>query len=659
MQHMVDLFERGDLREALRHAIPLGVKGGDALPALRGLGARDELRIQPDVTQASSAVLLEGSGFEFLRRLYRQAFERLVREERIEEAAFTLAELLRSDEEAVAFLERHGRPKLAAEIAEARGLPAGLVVRQWFLAGDRERAVAVARRRGAFADAVARLERDPARREEAASLRMIWADVLARAGNYVGAVDVAQQVPAAEKLVRAWMTRAIDVGGLAGARMLGRKLGRFPEAFDDHRDALARWSDAGDAALAAERAALAEGFCGAKPNDAIRAAARPLLRAMIADGPRSGLAASERLVGRLAQLLGDDALRVDLPAARRLPAAPLASRDVPLTISIASLDAGAIAVSDAALLPDGKILLALGELGIRLISRESRVVWEADQPASWLVLSDSGDRALAIASRGGAKRVARVDLAHRRAEAWCEASLHAWAPTFNGSMWVVSEYRSASRTSRLLVVDALADALTAIEHVELGAADTAVIALSDRECVAWTAEEFAPFDRWSWELPSWTLRRRGAIARPLGDQRFIWRGWSGSPNGSGAAWLLPFVVGEDGDEHLSETPLLVLFEGEATWTAVPGRFHGSPGGILTTDSGWVAAALTREDGVEIHLVERSSRIVRAVITLGGAKQVALRFQTFATEMLAIADDRGRVLVIDMFDGALLWNVRVA
>jgi len=76
-----------------------------------------------------------------LRRLYREAFHRLESQERIEEAAYLLAEVLHAHEEAVGFLERHGRFLLAAEMAEARHLPPGLVVRQWLLAGNRERAL--------------------------------------------------------------------------------------------------------------------------------------------------------------------------------------------------------------------------------------------------------------------------------------------------------------------------------------------------------------------------------------------------------------------------------------------------------------------------------------------------------------------------------------
>ena len=53
-----------------------------------------------------------------LRRLYREAFHRLESQDRVEEAAFLLAEGLHAHEEAVSFLERHGRLRLAA----AKGL---------------------------------------------------------------------------------------------------------------------------------------------------------------------------------------------------------------------------------------------------------------------------------------------------------------------------------------------------------------------------------------------------------------------------------------------------------------------------------------------------------------------------------------------------------
>src|SRR5262249_15469783 len=124
---MMEMFERGDFNEALRHAIPLGgsVESEILAPALRVPSPRNSLSITPQRTPARSAIGMGADLLGQLRRLYRSAFERLEAQGKIEEAAFILAELLQANEEAVAFLERHGRLRLAAEIAEARGLAPG------------------------------------------------------------------------------------------------------------------------------------------------------------------------------------------------------------------------------------------------------------------------------------------------------------------------------------------------------------------------------------------------------------------------------------------------------------------------------------------------------------------------------------------------------
>src|SRR6185369_2297548 len=156
---MMDMFERGDINEALKHAIPLGdLTSLTQAPALGGRCVSKRITILPGRARNVRGIGLGTDVMSYLYQLYRASFKRLEAQNRIEEAAFVLAELLRANEEAVAFLERHGRLRLAAELAEGRELPPGLVVRQWFIAGDIKRAVAIARRTRAFADAVARLE---------------------------------------------------------------------------------------------------------------------------------------------------------------------------------------------------------------------------------------------------------------------------------------------------------------------------------------------------------------------------------------------------------------------------------------------------------------------------------------------------------------------
>ena len=46
---------------------------------------------------------------------------------------------------------------------------------------------------------------------------------------------------------------------------------------------------------------------------------------------------------------------------------------------------GAFAVSDAAYLPGGRCVVALGEAGVRLLSRDGRTVAHFDQPATDIV----------------------------------------------------------------------------------------------------------------------------------------------------------------------------------------------------------------------------------------------------------------------------------
>ena len=83
-------------------------------------------------------------------------------------------------------------------------------------------------------DAVARLE--ASHKDAAKMLRMLWADELASAGHYVAAVDAAWPVEEARSLTYAWIDRAIEVGGPAGARMLARKLRVRPELFANRTD---------------------------------------------------------------------------------------------------------------------------------------------------------------------------------------------------------------------------------------------------------------------------------------------------------------------------------------------------------------------------------------------------------------------------------------
>ncbi len=130
LRETLAMFDRGELDEALRRAIPLGGEDGGAsglavaLPSPRGA-------LSPSLAQlgGGAAFPAVAAAIAQLRQRYQAARDRLLLDGRIEEAAFVVADLLGDPAAAVALLERHGRARLAAELAEARGLDATLVVR--------------------------------------------------------------------------------------------------------------------------------------------------------------------------------------------------------------------------------------------------------------------------------------------------------------------------------------------------------------------------------------------------------------------------------------------------------------------------------------------------------------------------------------------------
>jgi hypothetical protein len=428
--NMMEMFQRGDLEEALRHAIPLGGDSSGGTSFTLGVpGPRDGLSLSVGASGGGTSVLPFAGLYDELRRLYRAAFERLDAQGRVEEAAFVLAELLRESEEAVAYLERHDRLLLAAELAEGRALAPGLVVRQWFLAGNRSRALLLARRHGAFADALVRLKEHP---EEAKALAILWADQRASEGDYLGAELLLQDFPALASLRVVWLERAILLGGVVGLEARLRKLQMVPESFEDMAREVERLCRDPAPEAIHDRAALAMRMTDGpwENTSPLVALARPLLRAMLRDAGDQG--EEPAVLAKLRGKLGDAMFRADWPVGGSSSGASGS-----LEVALPAAGMGALPVLDAVLLPGGKALVALGEAGALLLSREGKRLHHFEQPAEKIVLSTRGDRALVLAPRGRRWRVARLDTAGLRSRVWTEVELTAWAPEFDGASWLV------------------------------------------------------------------------------------------------------------------------------------------------------------------------------------------------------------------------------
>lgn len=653
---MMAMFEGGDLNEALRHAIPLAdlPTSLQSAPAFGVPRPRDFLKIQPWQTRASKTVGLGDDLMSHLRQLYRASFERLAAQGRVEEAAFVLAELLRANQEAVAFLERHGRLKLAAELAEARGLPAEMVVRQWFLAGDAERAVRVARRAQAFAAAVTLLEKTDKKKAE--ELRLVWAESLARSGSYAAAVDVVWPLADERHRAKAWMERVIDLGGPAAAKMLARKLSLVPEEFDEvKRQALALLEDESYEQREA-RLTFAETLSRGERTAGARTLARAAVRAVLRDAGQGPHPMQPKQFRSIVDFSGDGALRTDVPPFPAGVTEASARAGEVARHEFTSLDHGPTPVGDAALLKDGRLLVALGEAGARLLTRDGRTAAHFDQPAERLVMSDHGDRAIALAPRGEVWRLARLDLAARRAEEWCEARVEAFAPDFDGTLWFVGV------KGEFYAVDATEKGFEALWRVPEAGERVVSVARTAAACRFLTAG-VSCLEKWVYHLPLLVLRNRTEVeVRPddetvcvqframlsaggvLVDQSLYCRAAEAEPAGTGAATLT-----------LLPRLRLRVFDGAVVQHEFEIGDADARPGLPEVCGQLVASPVYEPGGARVRLFDLSVGRVVSEMSLAGATRVSAKL---TEKTLTVADDCGRVLVLDHERNCLIRNLRI-
>lgn len=721
---MLRMFDEGDLDQALRYAIPLRDEAGEAgPPALSVPKPRTELTIGLDDVGRGRALHFSENLFDHLRKLYRQAFERLDAQGRHQEAAFVLAELLRQNEEAVSYLERKGELRLAAELSEARGLPPPLIVRQWMLARDTSRAVLIARRHDAFAQAVERLGDS----REGNELRQLWAENLAEAGRYLAAVDVARPLPGARRLRLRWADLGIELGGEAGARLLAQRpgieaalaepiplrlegaRGRGPLAAErgalvallaasvetrrGEADAHERLRPTLETLLGAEgpeahalRLALADQLTHEPTRPAVRAMAGVTLRALLRDYPSVASPWGRRECEALARASGDAALEADLPPLpARSPSAWAKREGSPLAFEFDAPDAGAQAVYDAVPIPGGRLLVALGEGGALLLGRNGKRLASFSRPAHWLVVSDEGDRAVALAPRGEVKRLSRLNLLDRRSDDWCDARVERWAETFDGERWVVASRPSGSGSGRgtgagragregelnagpldLWVVDVLDERWQALHRVPAIGGFAPLLERVAGECVlvvahgGWlpgpndvTGDVILPVvERWRFRPACETLLERtaaeSAVTASLLARSTLWAART-TPHlgllaleveGQGAPWLASWT-GRD----FARTTLPDL-EGEHVEIAALGQLVA------------VASRLPDEAACVVGVWEappgREARKL-ASLRLRGAGRVRLRA---SRGLFVVCDDVGRVVSFDVEAGALAHDVRV-
>ncbi len=631
LDRMIEMFRQGDLDAALRHAIPLGGPRAPDAPhqplTWETPRARDALAIQ--LAPTTHATATGGDSLHaLLRMLYRDAAKALEAEGRIDEAAFTLAELLREPGEAVALLERHGRLRLAAELAETARLAPELRTRQWLLAGDPSRALAVMRLHGSFAAVLTSLKDNPTGVD---ALRTLWSRHLASVGDLAAAVQVGAPVAALADEVDAWGSALLALGGTAAHRVLARRLSQHPERFAALRSHLDAMADADGPEALSQRANFAALAVAEPWSEGLALAARLLVRPQCRDAARTNDPADLQALQTLLNLARDPVLRADVPTWPTFARMPLASRPEPWRHTIDAADTGPTALYDAVFArAQGTMLLALGESGASLRDRDGRERARYDAPTHAIVWSDHGDRALLLGARGAGWMLSRLDLLAGRCTAWGECTLDAFASDYDGDGWLVGQ------RGEVLLLDATAPDLRALP----GPGRVPQTSHTRVHCVARDATGAAAVraltqvERWRWRLPGWALLERlleapGAVAVAVDATGVVAR-----RHGAGLYSI---------DRGASQPLVQFAFEAETTARVA----HLAPPWVVFVES--VAGVVT----VALWHLTASRRLVELRLEGSGAAHGRV-----VDEVLTVCDDRGRALAVDLRSGTLLRDLRV-
>lgn len=658
---MVAMFESGDISDALRHAIPLEASSKLQKPQtkrgrswFRRPSPRASLSINPYKPDAESTLGLGANIYNYLRDLYRQTFKRLEAQGQVEEAAFVLSELLDAQAEAVSFLAKHGRLRLAAEIAEAKNLSPAMAIRLWWLAKEPKRALALAIRTGELEQAVRQLSNtDP---QEAEKLRFMWAKHLASSGKYLAAAEAAWPTIMGRSLAEAWWNQAIELGGTAGAIALARKAGRLPESFTEVYPQVQRLLDDESYELASIRWAFAQNLCREAGSLESQTLARSAVRSLVRDAQRGQVVLGSEQLNPVIDYAADPSLRADVPGIR-IPHPDLENLLEPPVMEIDAGDVGQHAITDLVLLPNGGIMLALGESGILFVARDGRIVSHANQPASKLIISDYGNSAIGMAPRGEIARLTRIDTLAKTASYWCDAEFSACSHSFDGGTWCVANGQD------VFLIDALSKRFDVRWKIpDLGGNVRAIQRNLQDNRLYVLSELGRSLMLWNFDSTSWRLRSRQGFGSDLRQVLPVYPVRLREPSREA------FSLGEEGEvfEQLdmtefsassSSTSMIckVSTEPEGVRQAVNKNVIGGNLAEAATYKRLLAVPVRQKDSIEVHALNVSSGESSLWMRLRGSSQIALRFSNNA---LLCADDLGRVIAVDAATRRALRNLRV-
>ncbi|MBU6954480.1 bpX6 domain-containing protein [Hahella sp. HN01] len=652
LHKMMELFEQGLLEEALKNAIPLGdirdaFDRNTERPAFGSPDARQDLSLSTHRQSSGGSIYVQDESMSLLERTYEQAFKRLDAAGKIEEAAFVLADLLRKYERAVDYLEKHGRFKLAAELAEGQQLFPARVVRQWLLAGDTARAIAIVRQTECYRAVLDLLHRHAP--EEAARMRWEFASQQAAEGAFHEAVTLAWPLEDKRDEVIEWINRAVSEGGDNAAKLLiyYLKTGHQTNAQAYLREVQRILSD-DRAEYANVRYALIQELSVSNGADAkqegvqlaAKTAVRALLKELNAGHAKYDKRSLQRLLGVAADpLLSHEINALALGAAHHGAGEPLHVRASPLEYSLAKGDGAAIL--DICPLHNGGLLVARGDAGLFMYDARGHCVHSWSVGARALVGSDHGNRALVLDRNESFIKAQYFDLAGRSVRRWLELKAERIATSFDGGQWIAAEGTS------LWSLDVLSSQRSALWSISDLPGHVVALNRTPQALTMLVQSSGDAFELWRYRLPHFFLRARDPVSKTIIRQC---RPLAMGPDGVIAGLFTD--QGDNGAEYLS------LLEGD---------HRGEPLALPPTDK--IAHALLQDDwlavetqspggGRKFRLYARQGRLIRQLCLSIHVEGFAPVNMKFFPKQLALFSDDGRVMVVELDEGRLVkdWSL---
>lgn len=496
---------------------------------------RANLDLDLNRSNAETVAIPGDWGFEKLRKRYRKLAEDLSEQGDHKRAAFIYAELLDTTKPAIAELEKMNAYGDAAKLATARKEFGNTIARLWFLAGEKEIALMMARRHNCMAHLAVVSKKDV---EFSTFVRRHWIEELITEGNLPCAVQESADDPRLAQTHLLALGKAIDAGHLQDHPVLERAVQNLPwpinalnTASSEQTDggqvahvihAAATRSDAGEIRHALRRAA--ERMDTSDPRKP--ALADAIVRASLAFDADTPYELSTNDLRRFAKAQGCQALAEDLRQIHRTgPAEPRKHLEVSLPKS------GHGKWSMAAAVHRGAALLGTATGEVTLIDQHGVKRWTDHLPELvGMVPIGAGRLVLLLQGRDLNRRISVLDTARHHYRSLGSTRLIAWEHYAGDRVWQIQtpEAIGALDLTKLLADAPVLEMLWSITQT----IPVKVIAFHNGPAAAqWLTQRIEPkgpglIEKWQLNRATFQLRvvmEAKSEAQKLDNHPLVWR----------------------------------------------------------------------------------------------------------------------------------------